>query len=89
MHLPRDSPPDDDSSEEEDAPPPPPSRGGKQIRPRGMGKQLRAPSPQRDDDDDDDDDSDSSDDSVAHVPVGSGKRLGGMAGGGKMLRRQP
>jgi len=50
-----------------------------------MGKQLRAPSPQRDDDDDD---SDSSDESVPHVPVGSGKRLGGMSGGGKQLRRQ-
>lgn len=56
---------------------------------RGMGKQLRPP-PQRDDDVDvdDDDDSDSSDESVPHVPVGSGKRLGAMSGGGKQLRRQ-
>lgn len=81
------SPPDDDSSDdddedEEEAPP--------QIMMRpamGRGKQLRAPSPQRDDDDDDDD-SDSSDESVPHVPVGSGKRLGAMSGGGKQLRRQ-
>ena len=79
------SPPDDDSSDDDDddvqaAPP-------QQTMPRGMGKQLQPP-PQPRDDDDDDDDSDSSDDSVPQVPVGSGKRLGGMSGGGKQLRRQ-
>jgi len=77
------APPDDDSSDDDDediqaAPP-------QQMMRRGMGKQLRAPSPQRDDDDAD---SDSSDESVPQVPVGSGKRLGGMSGGGKQLRRQ-
>jgi len=79
------APPDDDSSDDDDddvqaAPP-------QQTMPRGMGKQLQPPPPPRDDDDDDDD-SDSSDDSVPQVPVGSGKRLGGMSGGGKQLRRQ-
>ena len=42
------SPPDDDSSDEDEEQVPSP--GGKQMR-RGMGKQLRAPSPQRDGDD--------------------------------------